>query len=289
MLLDETRQALVKQFEHTDVLDHGFVRLDDLMGDDHDVCRAARLSTGNTRAKIDLVRDAKLIHYLMRHEHLTPFEQCEIKLHMRLPIFVARQILRTRTASPNEMSGRYSELPNEFYIPENQHIRKQDSINKQGSAEPVDELTARRQSFGMRSVCEADFDQYHVGLDAGVARETARIVLPLGTYTEIIFKIDLRNLLHFIVLRTDPHAQYEIQVYADVMAKIVRAWVPQTWDAFEQYRLNATVASWAVMTALAKNPNCVASIAAALTDSNPNVVDFRTTADEFIVALKSLV
>lgn len=288
MLSDVTRHSLCDRFSDIKLLDHGSLSLEDLMGDDHDVCRAARISTRKANAKVDPTRDAKLIHYLMRNKHASPFEQCEIKLHMRLPIFVARQLLRTRTASPNEMSGRYSELPNYFYIPENERIRKQDYANKQGSTEPVDELTARRQSFGMRISCESSFDQYRSNLDAGVARETARIVLPLSTYTEVIWKIDLRNLLNFISLRMDAHAQYEIRVYADVMADIVKAWLPMVWDAFEQYVLHSVNVSWALMQAIVASPETVAAIERAIMAVSPSVVDFDATRKEFLQKLKSV-
>ncbi len=288
MLLDETRQALIKQFEHTDILDHGFIRLDDLMGDDHDVCRSARISTGNTRGKRDLARDAKLIHYLVRNHHDSPLEMCSAKLHIRLPIFVMRQMVRHRTAKLNELSGRYSEIPHDFYVPEQDQIRQQDTINRQGSAAPVEDLTGRRQCFEMRSIGTAAFDQYDVALDAGVSRETARMMLPLATYTEIFWQMDLRNLLHFIELRASPHAQYEIRVYADVLAKIVAAWVPQVWDAFEQYRLHSTTASWAVMKALAKSPEVMAAIMKAL-EPDQDVMDYRATADDFLAAIRALI
>lgn len=223
------------------VLDHGFVRVVDYMGDDAAVVQAARVSYGaGTKTPSD---DQGLIHYLMRHRHTTPFEMCELKLHVKLPIFVARQWIRHRMASVNEVSARYSVLDREFYIPRPEDIRKQSATNKQGGGEPLDPGMARLVHGAMRDSAACQFDLYDVHNKADVARETARIGLPLSTYTQWYWKVDLHNLLHFLQLRADPHAQYEIRVYADAILDIVRQWVPMTYAAFDEHRLGAVTFS----------------------------------------------
>jgi thymidylate synthase (FAD) len=194
------------------VLDHGFVRVVDYMGDDAAIVQAARVSYGQgTKHARD---DSGLIRYLMRHWHSTPFEMCEIKLHVKLPVFVARQWIRHRTANVNEYSARYSILDREFYIP------------------APDALAA-----------QSSYDHYEAMLSQdgqlGLARELARMNLPMNIYTQWYWKVDLHNLMHFLRLRADAHAQYEIRVYADAICELVKAWVPATFKAFEDYRLNA--------------------------------------------------
>ena len=219
------------------VLDHGFVRLVDTMGDDSAIVQAARVSyQKGTKTVQD---DEGLIRYLMRNWHTTPFEMCEIALHVKAPIFIARQWLRHRTASPNEMSGRYSVMPSECYVPSADQIRPQSKSNKQGrgDGEIRGSMHKERAAFELEAV--AAHDEYQRRLDTGMARELARINLPLSQYTEFYWKIDLHNLFHFLRLRLHPHAQYEIRVYAEAIADIVRPWVPMAWRAFEDYRLKS--------------------------------------------------
>jgi thymidylate synthase (FAD) len=228
------------------LLDHGFVRVVDYMGDDAAIVQAARVSYGRgTRAARD---DRGLIRYLMRHWHSTPFEMCEIKLHVKLPIFVARQWIRHRTANVNEYSARYSILDREFYTPAPDHLAAQSSSNRQGRGETLEGEHAERALRLLRAEAERAFDAYDSLLggeeaEPGLARELARMALPLSTYTQWYWKVDLHNLLHFLRLRADPHAQYEIRVYADAICDIVRAWVPHAWEAFEDYRLGAVTFS----------------------------------------------
>jgi thymidylate synthase (FAD) len=228
-------------FEAIPVLDHGFVRVVDYMGDDAAIVQAARVSYGRgTRAARD---DRGLIRYLMRHWHSTPFEMCEIKLHVKLPVFVARQWIRHRTANVNEYSARYSILDREFYTPAPEHLAAQSSSNRQGRGEVLEGEHAERALRVLRAEADRAFDAYDGllgGEDApGLARELARMALPLSTYTQWYWKVDLHNLFHFLRLRADPHAQYEIRVYADAICDLVRAWVPHAWEAFEDYRLGA--------------------------------------------------
>lgn len=224
-------------FEPRQVLDYGFVQLLDVMGDDEAIEEAARVSyVMGTRS----VRDRRaLIRYLMRARHTSPFEMVEIKLRVKLPIFVERQWVRHRMASLNEVSARYSELPEEFYVPEPEQVCVQSATNKQGRAEPVDSERAERFRDGLDNHSSTAFLRYQDALADGVARETARIGLPLGTYTEKVWKIDGHNLLHFLALRLDTHAQWEIRQYAEALAEIVKVWLPLTWEAFVDYRLEA--------------------------------------------------
>lgn len=224
------------------VLDHGFIRVIDYMGNDAAIVQAARVSYGDgTKSVSD---DAALIDYLMRHRHTSPFEHCEIKLHVKLPIFVARQWIRHRTASTNEYSARYSVLAREFYVPDAEHIAAQSTENRQGretvALNPDAAGRARNEMDSGAGLC---FDLYDYLLNyidgACISRELARICLPLSTYTELYWKIDLHNLLHFLQLRCDAHAQHEIRVYADVMLDLVKRWVPLTHAAFLKNRLGA--------------------------------------------------
>lgn len=233
-----TKQELLKTYGNpTPLLDHGFVRLVDVMGDDNAIVQMARVSYGEGTKKKS--SDKGLIRYLMRHRHTSPFEGCEIKLHCKMPIFVARQWVRHRTASINEVSARYSTLPDEMYLPELDRIQTQSPINKQGSGEALDTQTADAMQMLMQEGMQYSRLAYDHSLNHNVARELARINLPVATYTEWYWKIDLHNLLHFIHLRTDSHAQHEIQVYAQAIGEIVKSWVPLTWEAYEDYRLNS--------------------------------------------------
>ncbi len=226
------------------VLDKGFVRVVDYMGDDHAIVQAARVSYG---AGTKTVRtDAGLIDYLMRHQHTSPFEMCDIKLHVKLPVFVARQWIRHRTASVNEYSGRYSEIADSFYEPEPSAIGRQSSLNRQGSAGAVSPEAAERAIDAWRDGAAQAYERYQSLLtdeDDAVAREVARIGLPVSHYTEWYWKINLHNLLRFLELRMDSHAQYEIRVYAEAIGRIVSAWVPLTWASFLDQRFGSATVS----------------------------------------------
>lgn len=225
--------------ESIPVLDHGFIRVIDYMGNDSSVVQAARVSYGVGTKKAN--EDRGLINYLMRHNHTTPFEMCEIKLHVKLPIFVMRHWVRHRTANINEYSARYSILSNEFYIPELSKISKQSKINKQGRSEvPMSEENQREIADTLESFSKSAYEKYlHMLDDLSLTRELARTILPVNVYTEMYWKIDLHNLLHFLKLRADSHAQYEIRCYANKILDIVKTWVPFTYDAFINYRKNA--------------------------------------------------
>ena len=246
-----TRRVTVKNLENIlykkfSVLDHGFVRVIDYMGDDSSIVQAARVSYGKGTKKIS--QDKGLINYLLSHRHSTPFEMNEIKLHIKLPIFVARQWIRHRTANVNEYSARYSVLDNEFYIPEKRNIKSQSKINNQGRDSEVKDSDQIKKMLLANS--KKNFEIYNLLLNEdkngnviteekeGIARELARMVLPLNTYTQWYWKIDLHNLMHFLSLRFDKHAQYEIRVYAELILKIMKKWVPYTYDAFVKYRLS---------------------------------------------------
>ncbi|HWP34869.1 MAG TPA: FAD-dependent thymidylate synthase [Thermodesulfobacteriota bacterium] len=240
------RDLLANLKDPIPVLDKGFVRLVDVMPRfveegqtaDQAIVQAARVSYGAGTKTIR--EDRALIHYLMRHQHTSPFEQVEFKFHMRLPIFVARQMIRHRTASVNEESLRYSEARDEFYLPPLEDIRAQSTRNRQGrAAEPLPEGEARR----IRDELEADqrdaYARYRSYLERGVARELARINLPVSLLTSWYWKIDLHNLFHFLKLRLDPHAQHEIRLYAQAIARYVRAVAPVAYEAFEEHVLYA--------------------------------------------------
>ena len=232
------------------LLDHGFVRVVDYMGDDAAVVQAARVSYGKGTRRVS--DDRRLIRYLMRHRHTTPFEMCEIKLHVKLPIFVARQWIRHRTASVNEYSARYSILDREFYIPSSDVIATQSLSNRQGRGKPLSAREAARVQELLRADANRAYEHYEELLNedlegnprdpgrVGLARELARINLSLNYYTQWYWKIDLHNLLNFLSLRADPHAQYEIRVYAEaILDRIVKSWVPLTHEAFCDYLLNS--------------------------------------------------
>ncbi|MBL7993054.1 MAG: FAD-dependent thymidylate synthase [Candidatus Kapabacteria bacterium] len=219
-------------------LDKGFVRLVDYMGSDAAIVQAARVSYGAGTKKVS--EDRGLIRYLMRHAHTTPFEMVEFKFHVKLPIFVARQWIRHRTANVNEYSGRYSVMPDEFYVPDAAQIRPQSATNKQGRAEETfSDTEASSIQALLQDGQQRAYNDYEKLLGDNFARELARINLPVSQYTEWYWKIDLHNLFHFLRLRIDAHAQYEIRVYADAMAQMVREIVPMAFEAFEDYTLNA--------------------------------------------------
>ncbi len=285
-----TRRATVPALEEIlysaiPVLDHGFVRVIDYMGDDSAIVQAARVSYGKGTKKVS--EDRGLINYLLRHRHTTPFEMCEIKFHVKLPIFVARQWIRHRTANVNEYSARYSILDKEFYIPDHVLIEKhktekrlerdmergqpdmfgveewapprllaaQSEVNRQGRDDVVTQAEAQQIVEWMKEEATRDYTIYMKLLNEdadggvldpkrhGIARELARVVLPTNIYTQWYWKVDLHNLLHFLSLRADPHAQYEIRVYAEAMLDIVKRWVPITHEAFLQHGLNAATLS----------------------------------------------
>lgn len=216
----------------------GFVRVIDYMGNDEAIVQAARVSYGaGTKSVSD---DTALINYLMRHRHTSPFEMCEIKLHLKLPIFVARQWVRHRTASMNEISGRYSELPEEFYVPLLEDVRQQSKSNKQGRGEPIPQEHAEVFIDDCQGHGRDTFGLYDFHLRDGVARELARINLPLSTFTEFYWKIDLHNLLHFLALRMHPHAQMEIRRYAEKIYELLDLWVPIAKEAFRRYRFEGS-------------------------------------------------
>ena len=211
-----------------DVLDEGFVSVVDYMGNDKAIAEAAWVSTKKNSEDVKDIE--RIINYMMRNGHTSPFEMCEIKLHVKLPIFVARQWIRHRTANVNEYSGRYSKMPNEFYCPENWHT--QSKTNNQGSNK--EDVVILEKHLGSKTVTvpEDCFNLYEELLEAGVSKEEARIHLPLSTYTEWFWKIDLHNLFHFLQLRNDPHAQKEIREYAYAIEQIVGAWVPIAYNAY---------------------------------------------------------
>ena len=253
-----TRRATVPAledilYEALPVLDHGFVRVIDYMGDDGAIVQAARVSYGRGTRRVS--EDRGLIQYLMRHRHTTPFEMCEIKYHVKLPIFVARQWIRHRTANVNEYSARYSILDNEFYIPAPEHLAAQASTNRQGRGDVLEGEAARRVLDLLREDSERAYAGYAGMLNEdaagnqadptwpGLARELARMNLSLNFYTQWYWKTDLHNLMHFLTLRADPHAQYEIRAYADAMIGTLERWVPLAHAAFLEYRMNAALIS----------------------------------------------
>ncbi len=229
------------------VLDHGFVRVIDYMGDDAAVVQAARVSYGRGTKKVS--EDRGLVNYLMRHRHTTPFEMCEIKYHVKLPIFVARQWIRHRTANVNEYSARYSILDKEFYIPRPEHLAAQSQSNRQGRDAVLAGKEADRVFDLLRKDAELVYEHYQEMLNegddgqpldperSGLARELARMNLSLGFYTQWYWKTNLHNLMHFLSLRADSHAQYEIRAYADVMLDTLKRWCPISHDAFMEYRM----------------------------------------------------
>ena len=232
------------------VLDFGFIRVMDYMGDDTAIVQSARVSYGEGTKKVS--NDRGLIRYLMKNWHTTPFEMCEIKFHIKLPIFIARQWIRHRTANVNEYSARYSILDKEFYIPRPQHMSIQSAANKQGRGSNLSKKDTEKFLKILKEDAERNYKHYEDMLNenqsgeiinddkVGLSRELARINLTLNTYTQWYWKIDLHNLLHFLFLREDSHAQYEIQAYADIILnKIVKRWVPYTYDAFKEFQLES--------------------------------------------------
>lgn len=216
----------------------GFVRVVDMMGDDAAITQAARCSYGAGTKTVN--EDRGLIRYLIKHKHTSPLEMCELKLHIKMPIFVARQWVRHRMASLNEYSARYSEVKDEFFVPSPEDVQGQSTTNKQGSQGALPEDTQIHFRDWTEKVSELTYRQYKNDLDHGVAREMARINLPLTSYTEMYWKMDLHNLLHFLRLRCDSHAQKEIREYADVILhEIVAKWVPHTYEAFMDYAMNS--------------------------------------------------
>ena len=234
-------------YEVVPVLDHGFVRVVDYMGDDTSIVQSARVSYGKGTKKVST--DSGLIKYLMRHRHSTPFEMCEIKYHVKLPIFVARQWIRHRTANVNEYSARYSILDKEFYLPAKENLAAQSKNNRQGRGDLINDKQADDILKILKEDAEKNYNDYETMLNErydgtiinenqkGLARELARMNLTLNTYTQWYWKTDLLNLLNFLSLRADDHSQYEIRAYADVMIDSLKRWVPITYEAFMDYRI----------------------------------------------------
>lgn len=230
----ELEKILQREFK---ILDHGFIRVIDYMGDDSAIVQAARVSYGSGTKQVR--EDIGLINYLLRNSHTTPFEMCEIKFHIKAPYFVARQWIRHRTANVNEYSARYSIVDQDYYLPNSDEISFQSSNNKQGRGEQVDEDFSDSVREIIKNTSDQQYEHYNKMLESGLAREVARIILPLNYYTEFYWKIDLHNLMHFLRLRADPHAQYEIRLYALQMIEILKLWVPYTYQAFQDYKVNS--------------------------------------------------
>ncbi len=234
-------------FKPFHVLDHGFVRLIDYMGDDSAITQAARVSYGKGTKTVNT--DTGLIRYLLRHRHTTPFEMVEAKFHIKMPIFVARQWIRHRTANVNEYSARYSILDKEYYIPTEENLGVQSKQNHQGRGDVLTGSEAAEVLEILKEDAERTYANYEYMMNEnregeaidesrqGLARELARMNLTLNTYTQWYWKIDLHNLLHFLALRADSHAQYEIRVYAEAMLEMIKAWLPITYQAFQDYRM----------------------------------------------------
>lgn len=255
------------------VLDKGFVRLVDYLGGDARIVQAARVSYG---AGTKTVREDKgLIHYLMRHQHTSPFEQVILTFHAKMPIFVARQWIRHRTARLNEISGRYSVMKDEFYLPDPAEVRLQSKLNKQGRGEDaVDPETAQKVIELLRAEQESIYGHYESMIESDIARELARINLPLSLYTEWYWQIDLHNLFHFLQLRLDGHAQYEIRVYAEAMARCAKAVAPYAYEAFEEYSLHCRRFSKTEMATLRD-----------MLDGKPCAIDNERRREEFLAKL----
>ena len=240
-------------YEAIPILDHGFIRVIDYMGDDTSIVQAARVSYGKGTKKVST--DSGLIKYLMRHWHSTPFEMCEIKYHIKLPIFIARQWIRHRTANVNEYSARYSILDKEFYLPSPEHLAAQSKNNRQGRGDILEGEQAKKVLNLLKNDAEQTYNNYETMLNekydgtvidentSGLARELARMNLTLNTYTQWYWKTDLLNLMNFLRLRADHHAQYEIRTYAVAMLETVKKWVPITYEAFMDYRVGGTEVS----------------------------------------------
>jgi len=240
-------------YEAIPILDHGFIRVVDYMGNDTSIVQAARVSYGKGTKKVST--DAGLIKYLMRHWHSTPFEMCEIKYHVKLPIFIARQWIRHRTANVNEYSARYSILDKEFYLPKTENLAAQSQSNRQGRGDVLQGEQAKKVLELLKNDAEQTYNNYEMMLnerydgsvinekEVGLARELARMNLTLNTYTQWYWKTDLLNLMNFLRLRADHHAQYEIRTYADAMLDTLKKWVPITYEAFMDYRVGGTEVS----------------------------------------------
>jgi len=240
-------------YEAIPILDHGFIRVVDYMGDDTSIVQAARVSYGKGTKKVST--DSGLIKYLMRHWHSTPFEMCEIKYHVKLPIFIARQWIRHRTANVNEYSARYSILDKEFYLPSLENLAAQSQNNRQGRGEVLEGEQANKVLDLLKSDAEKTYENYENMLNerydgsvidekkTGLARELARMNLTLNTYTQWYWKTDLLNLMNFLRLRADQHAQYEIRAYAEIMLETLKKWVPITYEAFMDYRVGSAEVS----------------------------------------------
>ena len=252
---NKTKRVISPQLENIlfdviPILDHGFIRVIDYMGDDSSIVQAARVSYGKGTKKVST--DSGLIKYLMRHWHSTPFEMCEIKYHIKLPIFIARQWIRHRTANVNEYSARYSILDKEFYLPSKENLAAQSKNNRQGRGEVLSGDQANEVLNLLKNDAERTYDNYETMLNerydgsvidekkSGLARELARMNLTLNTYTQWYWKTDLLNLMNFLRLRADSHAQFEIRAYADVMLDTLKKWVPITYEAFMDYRVGGT-------------------------------------------------
>ena len=241
-----------KLIEEVKIHEHGFVKLLDVMGNDEEVENAARISYGEGTRKVSQTRN--LIRYLMRHKHTSPFEMCEVKFHIKLHIFVMRQLVRHRTANLNEYSGRYSVMSDDFYFPKGKELKPQSTTNKQGREEGelrnIGEI-----EFEMYRIFDGATNAYHNLLDWNVSRELARIVLPVSNYTEVIWKIDLNNFFKFYQLRGDDHSQQEIQDYANAMWNLVEPHFPICCEAFTDYVLNAKTFSAKEMEIIKDNLN----------------------------------
>ena len=266
--INKTKRVIVPALEEIlekkiQVLDHGFIRVVDYMGDDAAIVQAARVSYGKGTKQIS--QDRALINYLMRHRHTTPFEMCDIKFHVKLPIFVARQWIRHRTGSYNEYSARYSILGSEFYLPEKINLAAQSKINKQGrSVDILPDDIANKVLTTLKDDATKCYQHYIEMMNEdeqgnvvnenniGITRELARMNITLNYYTEWYWKTNLHNLLHFIALRADQHAQYEIRVYAEAIADIIKSWVPLVYDAFEEYRMHGVNISKKAMEVIKK-------------------------------------
>ncbi len=252
---NQTKRVTVAELENIlyeaiPILDHGFIRVIDYMGDDTSIVQAARVSYGKGTKKVST--DSGLIKYLMRHWHSTPFEMCEIKYHVKLPIFIARQWIRHRTANVNEYSARYSILDKEFYLPAIENLAAQSQSNRQGRGDVLSGDQAKKVLDLLKKDAEQTYDNYETMLNerydgsvidekqVGLARELARMNLTLNTYTQWYWKTDLLNLMNFLRLRADHHAQYEIRAYADAMLDTLKKWVPITYEAFLDYRVGGT-------------------------------------------------
>jgi thymidylate synthase (FAD) len=276
----QAEEILDKEFK---CLNAGFVRLVDYMGEDESIVQAARVSYGKGTKSIS--EDRILLRYLMRHSHTTPFEMVELKFHVKLPIFIARQWIRHRTANVNELSGRYSIMKDEFYVPDPKAVKLQNVRNKQGRAD--DEVPAELRQKVLDVILsdqKYSYNHYEDFIKDNIARELARINLPLSLYTEWYWKIDLHNLLHFLHLRMDRHAQYEIRIYAETIGKIVKRVAPMAWEAFEDYVFYSERFSKAELKVIADNLDTQKVTKEYLEKYNLKGLE----ADEFLAKLKKL-